>query len=155
RPLLAAPLFSTSCRAPRAGSALAEPARVRRLPLPASCLLSLLLAAAVPAAAGEAQRALGVSAQVPARVEVALTAPVAVALTAADLARGYVDVPQPVRLDVAANTPRYLLQVGVQAPWVEAVELGGLAFPARVGAPGGWLAQPRGDRSRVTLNLTV
>lgn len=100
------------------------------------------MAGAMPAQAapgGSAQVSIGATVLRHASVRV-LSAPQSVQITEADIARGYVDVPLPSRLEIRSNSPSgYLLSVETQADFARGTEVRGLGGVASLGRFGGVL----------------
>ena len=73
-----------------------------------------------------------------------------------DLARGYIDVPRPLRLRVTSNSRAgFALDVTALSPWFTAVALAGLDSAVSLGPEGGTVVQRwQGAQSR-TLELRV
>ncbi|MBS0388613.1 MAG: hypothetical protein JSR15_09035 [Proteobacteria bacterium] len=75
-----------------------------------------------------------------ARVEAPPPAPLQI--SAADLARGYVDVPHALRLRVYSNSRAgFVLDVAARSPWFSAVAIEGLDTHVTLGADGGTIVQ--------------
>jgi hypothetical protein len=75
-----------------------------------------------------------------ARLESAAQAPLLI--TSADLARGYVDTPHPLRLRVSSNSRAgFALDVATRSPWFTAVAIEGLDTQVTLGAEGGTIVQ--------------
>ena len=75
-----------------------------------------------------------------ARLEAAAPAPLLI--TSADLARGFVDTPHPLRLHVYSNSRSgFALDVATQSPWFTAVAIEGLDAQVTLGAEGGTIVQ--------------
>ncbi len=75
-----------------------------------------------------------------ARLEVATPAPLLI--TSTDLARGFVDAPHPLRLQVYSNSRAgFALDVAAQSPWFTAVAIEGLDTKVTLGADGGTIVQ--------------
>lgn len=86
-----------------------------------------------------------------------LAQPGSVAITQADIARGYVDVPAPVQVAVKSNTQEgYLLVFDNQGDFFRQARVRGLAGDVQVGAGGGQVAQRASGHgvSKVTLALS-
>jgi hypothetical protein len=85
---------------------------------------------------------LQVSANVTPVVRLEATAPTALLITGADLARGFIDTPHPLRLRVYSNSRTgFALDVASQSPWFTAVAIEGLDTPVTLGAEGGTIVQ--------------
>ncbi len=83
-------------------------------------------------------------------------------ISAADLARGYVDAPRALRLRVYSNSHAgFVLDVSTQSPWFTAVAIDGLDTGVTLGAEGGaivqrWPGAPQRDlRLRMRFNLAA
>jgi hypothetical protein len=63
----------------------------------------LLAMIAVPVLANETNTSMRVSVRVPPRVQLQTDAPTQLSVTAADLARGYVELPEPLRVTIRSN----------------------------------------------------
>jgi hypothetical protein len=75
-----------------------------------------------------------------ARLEAPIPAPLLI--TSADLARGFVDAPHPLRLHVYSNSRAgFALDVAAQSPWFTAVAIDGLDTHVTLGAEGGTIVQ--------------
>ncbi len=69
-------------------------------------------------------------------------APAPLLITSADLARGFVDTPHPLRLHVYSNSRAgFALDVSAQSPWFTAVAIEGLDTQVTLGAEGGTIVQ--------------
>jgi hypothetical protein len=66
-------------------------------------LFALLAIVAAPVLANETNTSMRVSVRVPPRVQLQTDAPTQLSVTAADLARGYVELPEPVTLTIRSN----------------------------------------------------
>ncbi len=84
-----------------------------------------------------------------ARLEMTAQAP-QLLIRQADLARGYVDTPRPLRLRVFSNSRAgFALDVATLSPWFTAVALEGLDAGVSLGAEGGTIVQRwQGEQSR-------
>ena len=68
--------------------------------------------------------------------------PTPLRISAADLARGYVDVPHALRLRVYSNSRAgFALDIAAQSPWFTAVAIDGLDTSVTLGAEGGTIVQ--------------
>jgi len=129
-----------------------EPNRALRV-----SLALLLMMGASAAHAHEAQARLAVTATVSPVVRVeAQSGPRALDVSAADIAQGYVDVIEPVRIRVYSNGPGYALDVVTVAPLISGMILTGPGGEQRLGGEGGtWVerwahaAMPRSDAETV------
>lgn len=100
--------------------------------------------AAMPAAAGSATAQVAVSVQVVARTLMTVSSqPSSVEVTAADVARGYIDVPQAVAFQIHSNASNgYSLQFEpLNSPFQQATVQWGSAI-ATVGTDGAWISHP-------------
>lgn len=69
--------------------------------------------------------------------------PATVTITEADVARGYVDVPTPSRVEIKGNSPSgYVLVFESQSDFVRQTQVRGLGSEILLGATGGVIAQP-------------
>ncbi len=126
--------------------------------------VALLLAAAASAAhAHEAQARFTVTATVSPVVRIeAESAPRALELSAADIAQGYVDVIEPVRVRVHSNGPGYALDVVTVAPLISAMIIRGPGGEQRLGGEGGtWVerwtaaAMPRSGTAETVMHFRL
>ncbi len=112
--------------------------------LPAAILLCAVLHAPVAQApAAESRAQLGVSAVVLAMARLTLSAaPRVVEVSAADVRRGFVDVPQPAALFVQSNSAAgFQLDLQTLDPMVRGLVVEGLDSPQVLGAEGGTLVR--------------
>lgn len=87
-----------------------------------------------------------------ARLETPSPAPLQI--SAADLARGYVDAPHALRLRVYSNSHAgFALDVATQSPWFSAVAIEGLDARVTLGAEGGTIVQRWQGASTRELSL--
>lgn len=85
-----------------------------------------------------------------------LAQPASVTLTAADIARGYLDVPQPAQLAVTSNTAQgFMLIFTNQGAFVRQVRVTGLGRDVQIGAGGGVATHAATGRGRNTVNLEL
>ena len=125
-----------------------HPARRRGL-LGACALVGVSLVAA-----DEVQTRLEVGARVAARAELAANLPPQVLVTAHDVGRGYVDVPQASRLDIRTNARAFTLEIAPLGAPFSAVAISGLEQRVEFGGDGGSIVRRVPDTSRpVTLAL--
>jgi hypothetical protein len=90
-----------------------------------------------------------------ARLELA-AAPAPVLISAADLARGFVDAPRPLRLRVYSNSRAgFTLDFATLSPWFTAAALAGLDGEATLGPEGGSVAQRWQGQQTRALELRV
>jgi len=115
-----------------------------------------LFASAVPAAAATGAK-LQVTVNVMKRATLQVLAqPTSVVLTAADIARGYVDIPATAQLAVQSNSGEgYMLEFVNQGDFVRQILVKGLDTDVQVGAGGGSVMQRASGMgvTRATLNL--
>jgi hypothetical protein len=71
-----------------------------------------------------------------------VTQPSAVIVTAADIARGYVDVPAPADVAVQTNSAHgYMLEIGSVGDFVRQIVVRGLGNEVQLSSAGGWVKQ--------------
>jgi hypothetical protein len=126
--------------------------------------VALLLAIAASAAdARETQARLAVTATVSPVVRIeAESVPRTLEVSAADIAQGYVDVIEPVRVRVHSNGPGYALDVVTVAPLISAMVIRGPGGEQRLGGEGGtWVerwaaaAMPRSDTAETVMHFRL
>lgn len=121
-----------------------------------ACLFCALMAPLGAAAAGPAS-SLTVTATIMKHASITtLTAPSSVVLTAADVTRGYVDVPVQAEVAIQNNSPAgYLLVVDQRSDFVRQIRITGLGAVVEVGPAGGVIAQNATGRgmSKTLLKL--
>jgi hypothetical protein len=146
-------------RAPSIVQPSLRPLRARTRPVPAWALLAGVLAT-LSAADSSAQlrpgAPLSVSANVNpvARIELATPAPLTISV--ADVTRGYVDAPRPLRMRVFSNSRAgFVLDVATQSPWFTAVAIDGLDGSVTLGADGGAIVQRWPGTASRALSLHV
>jgi hypothetical protein len=136
-----------------------RPRRARTRPTLAWALLAGVLAslgAADSSAQLRAGAVLGVSATVSPVARIELAPPAPLAINAADVARGYVDAPRPLRLRVFSNSRAgFVLDVATQSPWFTAVAIDGLDGSVTLGAEGGAIVQRWSGAATRTVALHV
>lgn len=100
--------------------------------------------ATMPLEAGSASATMQVSVQVIARAIVNVDSqPSTVDVTAADIARGYVDVPSPIVVRVRTNSRQgYMLQVENMSETFSSVELSNGEVAMNVGSQESWIQRP-------------
>jgi hypothetical protein len=110
----------------------------------AAILLATVAVGTSPAFAGSSSANMNVSVQVMARAIVSVDSqPASVTVTAADIARGYVDVPAPIVVRVRTNSRQgYLLHVENQSETFSSVELSTAEIAMNVGAHETWIQRP-------------
>ncbi|MCC7461509.1 MAG: hypothetical protein IT480_03500 [Gammaproteobacteria bacterium] len=105
-------------------------------------------------AAEEMQARLQVGTRVAAHVRLSASAPPQVLVTARDVGRGYVDVPEPSRLDIRTNARAFALEIEPLAAPFNAVAISGLEQRVEFGSEGGSIIRRVTDTSQpVTLAL--
>ncbi|WP_309679275.1 hypothetical protein [Polaromonas sp.] len=123
----------------------------------ASVLAVSLLATPLISIAGSSEGQLLVSATVLKHASLqVLVQPASVHVTAADIARGYVDVPNPAQVAVQSNTPNgYLLTFESQGEFLRHTLVKGLGPDVQLGASGGGVSQRAAGRgmSKTLLDL--
>jgi hypothetical protein len=119
--------------------------------------LALLALAVGPAPAKEARTSFPVSATVVAIAKIdRQTIPARLEISALDLERGFVDLPDPLALDIHSNSPGgFVLDVMTLAPLVSSLEIHGLDSDARLGADGGLIVQRWQRAQTVHLSLRL
>jgi hypothetical protein len=121
--------------------------------------LAAVVALALSLSAGtvhaQAQAKLQVTATVLKHVSMKVLAqPSSVVVTAADLARGYVDAPSPVKLTVRSNSrDGYLIAVAGQGDFLRRLRVRGLGPEVQIGPEGGFVRQA--SRSAVQDNVDL
>lgn len=110
----------------------------------AAILLATVAIGTVPAFADSTSAKMNVSVQVIARAIVSVDdQPSAVTITAADIARGYVDVPAPIVVRVRTNSRQgYMLQVENQSETFSSIELSTTNIAMNVGTHETWIQRP-------------
>jgi hypothetical protein len=115
--------------------------------LPVACFV-FLASVACGAPAHDAQTRFAVTATVEAVARVVTqSAPSHVVVSATDVERGFVDVAEPMRLRVSANSPGCVLDIVTVAPMLSSLVLKGLGSDQRLEATGGTVVErwtPRG-----------
>lgn len=133
-----------------------EALRRLRAALPSALALGLMLPLGA-LAAGASETKLTVTATILTHASlITLAQPSSVLVTAADIARGYVDVAAPARVDIKSNSPRgYMLVVTSEGDFVRHTRIKGLGSDVQLGAGGGVIPQPAAGRgmSKATLDL--
>jgi hypothetical protein len=119
--------------------------------------MALLMVAPAPAIANEQAAKMTVSATVLKHASLKVLAqPASVVVTAADIARGYVDVPAPAQVAIRSNSARgYMLEFAAEAGFSRQIEVRGLNSPVQLGPAGGAVMQPHTGPgiTRTTLEL--
>lgn len=82
------------------------------------------------------------------------SAPAGLDISAADLRRGYIDVPQPTQVTVRSNSPNgYALEILTVAPLLSSMIVEGLNSDLTLGADGGTVVQRWQKSQAVNLAL--
>jgi hypothetical protein len=118
--------------------------------------LALVVAGSIASAgAKDAHTELSVSATVRATARIDLqSVPAALEISALDLARGYIDVPQPTQLLVRSNSQSgFALDVLTVAPILSSMSIQGLDSQAALGPDGGSIVQRWQRPQAVNLSL--
>jgi len=125
--------------------------RKAQLAIFGTLLLALLGASGAATAAGSNEVKLTVTATVLKRATLkTLAQPSSVVVTAADIARGYVDVPAPAQVAIQNNsTDGYLLEFASQGDFMRQILVKGLSSDVQLSPAGGAVMQS-GGRSGVT-----
>lgn len=122
----------------------------------ASSMALLMVAPAPPAVAAE-QAKLTVSATVLKHASLRVLAqPSAVVITAADVARGYVDVAAPAQVAIRSNSPRgYMLEFANAGDFSREIVVKGLTSDLQLSPAGGAIMQPAAPQgvTKTTLQL--
>ena len=121
-------------------------------------LVLALLCAPLMALAGPSTSQLGVTATVVKRASLQVTQqPSSVVVTAADLARGYVDVAGPAEVTIRSNSlSGYVLSFSSQGDFFRQIVVKGLEQDMRLEAAGGMVTQGAGGESlRKTTSLEL
>lgn len=131
--------------------------RQRRLVAVGMAGLAVVGAAATPDAQAGGTHAIGVSATVLRHAAIsAVRAPAEVRVTQADVERGYVEVDQPVELDVRTNDAQgVVVGFSVNVPQVAGVELAGEPGRVRVNGASGLLHVLKEGRGLVTQTVRL
>lgn len=85
-----------------------------------------------------------------------LSQPNSISVTAADIARGYVDVPAPAQLAVRSNSPLgYMLEFSSNGYFFREILVNGLSVPVQLSPAGGAVLQPAAASgvTRATMDL--
>lgn len=116
-----------------------------------AAVLATLGGIAIPSAATADQLKLPVTATIAKRATLKVLAqPATVVVTAADIARGYVDVPDRAQVAVRSNSAQgYMLVLASEADFVRQMRVRGLGDEVQVG-PGGGLVRQSGSAHGVT-----
>ena len=114
----------------------------RRLPARRALAWAALSGGLAGLCAADSSTLLQVNATVSPVARLELPPPAPLLISAADLARGYVDVPHRLRLHVYSNSRAgFALDVAAQSPWFTAVAIEGLDANVTLGAEGGTIVQ--------------
>ncbi len=85
-----------------------------------------------------------------------LAQPASVTITAADIARGYLDVPSPAQIAVKSNTAQgFMLLFTNQGDFVRQIRVKGLGSDVQLGAGGGVVTHAATGRGMNTTNLDL
>jgi hypothetical protein len=117
----------------------------------ALALVALATLGAQSALAAEAQVKVSVTIARHAKLQV-LSQPGAVVVTAADIQRGYVDVP-PTQVAVQANTGGYLLDFASEGDFMRQIVVRGLGAEVQLSPSGGLVTQTAAGNVKTTLAL--
>ena len=118
--------------------------------------IALIVAASITTAgARDAHSNLSVSATVRAIANIERqSAPAGLAISGADLQRGFIDVVQPTQLTVRSNSPNgFALEVLTVAPMLSSMTIAGLNSDLSLGADGGTIVQRWQKPQVVNLSL--
>lgn len=121
----------------------------------AAAVVSLLLTPAVAVAEGSETK-LSVTATVLKHASLKVLAqPSSVVVTAADIARGYVEVARPAQIAIKNNSAGYMLVFAGHGEFVRQIRVRGLGSDVQMGADGGVVSQTNTGRgmSNTTLDL--
>lgn len=128
-----------------------------RLPFKTAIAVLMLGLLGLPLQAGAGETRLSVTAGILKHASLKVLAqPGSVVVTAADVARGYVDVPAPAQVAVQNNSlGGYLLSFSSQGDFMRQILVRGLGADVQLSPSGGDVAQGAGGRGmvRTTLNL--
>ncbi|HEY0801181.1 MAG TPA: hypothetical protein VGD54_10070 [Steroidobacteraceae bacterium] len=118
-------------------------------------LLVIVAASVTAAGAKDVHSALSVSATVRAVANIELqSVPTGLAISSADLRRGFVDVTQPTQVTVRSNSPNgFALEVLTVAPVLSSMIVEGLNSDLELGAEGGTVVQRWQKPQIVNLSL--
>lgn len=84
-----------------------------------------------------------------------LAQPASVVVTAADIARGYVDVPAPAQLAVRNNSDAFMLSFSGEGDFMQHILVRGLGTDVQLGPAGGFVTQPSPGQGAVTSRLDL
>jgi hypothetical protein len=127
-----------------------QPAHSRLL---AHVLVAVALACGAQAClAGETQVKVSVTVAKHASLRV-VSQPGAVVVTAADIQRGYVDVPVAAQVAVQSNTPGYLLDFASEGDFMRQIVVRGLGADVQLSPAGGVVTQTAPGNVKTTLAL--
>ena len=118
--------------------------------------MALLMIAPTPDAAIADQAKVTVSATVLKHASLKVLAqPAAVVVTAADIERGYVDIPAPAQVAIRSNSARgYMLDFANDGEFINRILVKGLSTDVQLSPAGGAVMQPySGHGTRTTLDL--
>jgi hypothetical protein len=128
--------------------------RMARSGVLGTAALAMLMAPASAAAAGS-EASLLVTAVVLKRASLRVLAqPSSVVVTAADIARGYVDVPVPVQVAVRSNSPAgYVLEFASSGDFMRQILVKGLDTDVQLSPIGGAVVRPGITKTTLTLGF--
>jgi len=115
-----------------------------------------LLCAPLVAGAGSSDAKLSVTATILKHASLKiLNQPASVVVTAADIVRGYVDVPAPAQVAIQNNSSGYMLSFSSQGDFMRQILVRGLGSDVQLSPAGGIVTQSGPDRgvTRTTLDL--
>lgn len=120
-----------------------------------TCFAALVALAGAAPQAGAAGASVMVSATVLKHARLSITEqPATLEVTAADIARGYVDVADAGQISIRSNSPRYLLEFAVQDGFFRRIDVAGLGENVELGGTGGLAARPAaGPAVATTMKL--
>ena len=84
-----------------------------------------------------------------------LSQPTSVVVTAADIARGYVDVPTPTQVAVRNNSDGYMLDVASQGDFMRQMVVSGLGGEVQISPAGGLITQRTSSRGVSTTTVAL
>ncbi|MDE2220039.1 MAG: hypothetical protein KGL25_03980 [Gammaproteobacteria bacterium] len=119
-----------------------NPRRRWRLPALRALAWTALSAGFASLGAADSGTLLPVSANVRPVAHLEAALPAQLLISGADLARGFVDMPRALRVQVYSNSRAgFVLDVAAQSPWFTAVTIDGLDSPVTLGVEGGTIVQ--------------
>jgi len=118
--------------------------------------LTTVIGASIALPASQSGSLLSVSATVAPRVDLVQQAPARLAVTAADVARGYATVSEPLRLHVSTNTPQGVeLDVHAAPDLFSSMRIEGVNLDATLPGDGGTIAWRWAQGSTHSLNVDL